>query len=252
MINRISRYSLAITTLLAIACDGSNSNLSPNAPNSKENISVSSSSPTPNSSSSINSIEENIIKQGESRGLPSFYGECAIPVSWNSLDTSSTQPQQSSNSWEVEEKYRFEPTGTFCDSLKIEDPKTWKYAFTYTVNNGRDSITGHFNYQLSKSCLLETKRNLFTTTHQSHIKEEKIISSDTKSITMCFLDDCVSAIDIAATFNTIWQQCINMLENENIKFYTNFDKIPIDTSIYIDQVAYDCQKFGKCGDDIIF
>ncbi len=238
MKNCLSKYCFAITTLIVLGCDGNNSNLSPNSPNS-EGPDLTSSSSIKNSSSSLNSIEEQLIKESESQGFPSFYGECGIPVSWHSLDTSSTQTQQSSNSWTVEEKYTFKPTGTFCDSLKIEDPKTWNYAFTYTTNNGRDSIAGRISYQLNKLCLLDTKRNLFTATHQSHIKEENNFSSGNKGITMCNLDECVSAIDIAATFNSILQQCLKMQKIDNIKFYTNFDEIPIDTSIYVDQATYE-------------
>lgn len=41
---------------------------------------------------------------------------------------------------------------------------------------------------------------------------------------MCLLDDCVSVVDIAATFNTVLQQCLDNLKIENVNLYTNFDE----------------------------
>ena len=249
--NKILTFCYITTfSLITTACDNGGSSTTPTAPNPKEISTYSSSSikKSSTSSSSIDKISQEIKHENEAIGRPSYYGECPFPVKWTSLDTSLVPVSSSSSTWTSIEKYRFDPTDTFCDRLDITKPETWTYAVRYTRDNSRDSITSYISYRINNECLLETNNGTFTASPGRHIKKSAVIALGAVSSSACSMNECVSVIDIAASFNKIWQTCLDALQLENVEFYTSFDDIPIDTSIYVDQATYDCQQFSICSD----
>lgn len=255
-------WSCTLAAAFALsACGGDSSSTSPSNQEQQENGTVSSSSGSTgsdnsgkNSSSSVGGIESEFVTKNEALGLPSYYGECGLPVSWSSLDTNSTPTPESSSSisWSTDEKYRFDPTGTFCDRLDIMNQDTWNYAYRYTDDNGRDTTTSYISYRINRECLIEVSQGIFTASPSQHIKQAGIYSAVTISHSACLQDECMSVMDIAASFNTIRQACLKTAEKENIELFSSFNEIPIDTSIYVDEATYRCEQFQICGDETAF
>ena len=216
-------FTFAMTTF--IACDDGSSTSPSNQEQPESDIT---------SSSSGNN------GSGKALGRPSYYGECPSPVTWSSLDTSSTPTPESSSSsgWATNEKYRFDPTGTFCDRLDIMNQDTWNYAYRYTDNNGRDTTTSYISYRINKGCLIEVSQEFFIASPSQHIKKAGTSYTPTIGFSACLQDECMSVMDIAASFNTIKKSCLDKQKTENIEFFPSLGDIPIDTSIYVEEALY--------------
>lgn len=257
----LSGLFFTFATIAFIACGDDGSGMSPSNQEQPESGVVSSSSGNDgsgnsgkNSSSSMSDIESEYVSKNEAFGLPSYYGECRSPVTWSSLDTNATPAPESSSSsgWATIENYRFDPTGTFCDRLDIMNQDTWNYAYRYTDDNGRDTTTSYISYRINRECLIEVSQGIFTASSGRHIKKSGIYFEGAVGYSACLQDECMSIMDIAATFNTIWQACHKVLKSENTELFSSFDDIPIDTSIYVDEATYRCEQFQICGDEALY
>lgn len=240
-------FSLCTAVVIAfslIACDGNNSNSSLTNPNQQDNEAVSSSSngfqsatsSTANSSkesADYNNIEEDLVQKNDSSGLPSIYGECLIPVYWNPANTRAILNNTYS-------------TGSDCDSLNIERQETWKYAFKYTKNDGKDTVIGYHTYIVDNQCLITRISATFTSTTISHIKKHGSSTLETAFISMCKDNECLSTMDIITSFKKVQEACLNIIEKNDVQIFRSFDEIAIDTTIYITQTAFDCEYKGLC------
>ena len=237
-------FTFAMTTF--IACDDGSSTSPSYQEQPESNITSSSSGNNGSgnsgkaSSSSVGDIASEFITKNEALGRPSYYGECPSPVTWSSLDTSSTPTPESSSSsgWATNEQYRFDPTGTFCDRLDIMNQDTWNYAYRYTDNNGRDTTTSYISYSINKGCLIEVSQEFFIASPSQHIKKAGTSYTPTIGFSACLQDECMSVMDIAASFNTIKKSCLDKQKTENIEFFPSLGDIPIDTSIYVEEALY--------------
>ena len=241
-------FLFTFATIAFIACGDDSSSTPPGNQEQPESGITSSSS----GNSGMSDIEREFVTENEAIGRPSYYGECSSPVTWSSLDTGSTPASSTSNGWTTDEKYRFEPTGTFCDRLDIMNQDTWSYAYRYTANNGRDTTTSYISYRINKECYIEVSQGIFTASPSQHIKNAATYPTVTVGHSACLQDECMSVMDIAASFNTIWQACLKTLKMENIEFYSSFSEVPIDTSIYVDEATYRCEQFQICGEEATF
>lgn len=243
--NKIFSFcSVAAIAFALISCDSGNSNSSPTDPSQQENDVFSSSSKGNQSAASsatnsdngfaeLNDPEKDVILENESNGLPSMYGECRSPVYWNLADTAAMLDNST-------------PPGTYCDSLDIRRPETWKYAFKYTTNEGIDTVSGYHNFHVNEECHIIRTRAIFTATPQSHIKKHGTKTLTPSFIAMCKNDECFSTLNILDSFKEVLEACLNITKKEDIQMFQSFDEIAVDTTIYITQAEYDCEYNYLC------